>query len=111
LIYLNELDHFVKRDLRIANYARYVDDFVLIGLTRGEALACRAKIVQFLAAQLGLELSKSSLHRVSKGLNFVGYRTWRSRRFVRKRSLYTYRRSVRRHQLESVVSSIGHAGR
>jgi len=30
LIYLNPLDHYIKRILNIKRYARYVDDFVLI---------------------------------------------------------------------------------
>jgi retron-type reverse transcriptase len=109
LIYLNPLDHFVKRDLGIRHYARYVDDFVLIGLSRSDALAHRCAIVAFLDARLRLELSKSSVHRISRGLNFVGYRTWASRRFVRKHALYTFRRAVKNNRLDSIVSSLGHA--
>jgi retron-type reverse transcriptase len=109
LIYLNPLDHFIKRDLGIRHYARYVDDFVLIGLSRSDAIAHRAAIVAFLATRLRLELSKSSVHRISRGLNFVGYRTWASRRFVRKHALYTFRRAVKNNRLDSIVSSLGHA--
>ena len=29
-IYLNELDQFVKRTLKIPNYTRYMDDFILL---------------------------------------------------------------------------------
>jgi retron-type reverse transcriptase len=111
LIYLNPLDHYVKRDLKVRHYARYVDDFVLIGLTREQALAARTAIIGFIAERLHLELSKSSIARITRGSNFVGYRTWASRRFVRKHALYTFRRAARRSALESVVSSIGHASR
>ena len=44
-------------------------------------------------------------------LNFVGFRTWCSTRFVRKHSLYTFTRSAKRGLLESVISIIGHARR
>lgn len=111
LIYLNPLDHFIKRELGAKHYARYVDDFVLIGLSRDEALAHRAAIVAFLASRLRLELSKSSIHRVSRGLNFVGYRTWATRRFVRRHALFNFRRAVKLGRLASIVSSLGHARR
>ena len=32
LIYLNPLDHFIKRVLKVKRYVRYVDDFILIGI-------------------------------------------------------------------------------
>lgn len=111
LIYLNPLDHFIKRELKVRFYARYVDDFVLIGLTRQQAIDHKRRIVAFLADELKLELSKSSIHRARKGLNFVGFRTWARIRFVRKRALYTFRQSCRRQRLESVTSSLGHASK
>lgn len=111
LIYLNPLDHFIKRELKVKRYARYVDDFILIGITRDEAISHRAAIVAFLAEHLRLELSKSTIARVRHGANFVGYRTWATRRFVRRHALYTYRRALAAGRLESVVSSLGHARR
>lgn len=111
LIYLNPLDHFIKRELKVKHYARYVDDFVLIGLTYEQAIEYKERIIEFLRDNLKLELSKCSIHKVRKGVNFVGFRTWSSRRFIRKHSLYTYRRAVKRQRLDSVVSSLGHARR
>ena len=29
-VYMNDFDHFVKRDLKIKYYGRYVDDFILV---------------------------------------------------------------------------------
>ena len=110
LIYLNPLDHFVKRNLGVEHYCRYVDDFVLFGITRDQAIAYRGDIIEFIA-HLKLELSKSTVARVTRGINFVGYRTWSSRRFVRKHSLYTYRKSVRHGDMASIASCLGHARR
>ena len=109
LIYLNPIDQFVKRELKTKYYARYVDDFVLIGLSREQALAHKAAIVEFLQQKLNLSLSKSSIHRVTRGINFVGFRTWSSKRFVRKRALYVFRHAVVKYKLESIVSCLGHA--
>lgn len=109
LIHLNTMDHFIKRELQAKHYARYVDDFVLIGLSRERALECRVLIADYLDRNLGLQLSKSTIARVSKGINFCGYRTWRHRRYIRKHALYTYRRAIHAGNYESAVSSLGHA--
>lgn len=111
LIYLNPLDHFVKRELKIKKYVRYVDDFILIGITRAQCLACRKKIVDFIRFHLGLELSKSTIQKVKKGLNFVGFRTWKTKKFIRKYSLYKFRREVKRGNQSAAVSLLGHAKR
>lgn len=110
LVYLNPLDHFVKRELRVRLYCRYVDDFVLFSLTREHALECRSRIVEFLGG-LKLELSKSTLAPVRRGVNFVGYRTWAGKRFVRRRSLYNFRRALGHGERAPVASLIGHARR
>ena len=109
LIYLNPLDHYIKRELKVEHYARYVDDFVLIGLTHAQAVDYKEKIITFLAERLHLELSKASIHGITKGINFVGFRTWASKRFVRKRALYIFRRAVTKNKPESIISCLGHA--
>ena len=108
LIYLNPLDHFIKRELGIERYCRYVDDFVLFGESRQALLAAKARIVEFITG-LRLELSKFTLARVTRGINFVGYRTWAGKRFIRRRSLYTFRDAIRHNAIESAVSVLGHA--
>ena len=109
LIYLNPLDHFIKRVLKVKHYVRYVDDFMLFGLPRDECLLLRSAIVDFLHARLGLELSKSTISKVRKGVNFCGYRTWRSRTFIRKYSLYKFRGLVKKGNQAAINSLLGHA--
>lgn len=109
LIYLNPLDHFVKRILKIKHYVRYVDDFILFGLTRYCCFDMRSIIISFLKDKLKLELSKSTIQKIKKGVNFVGYRTWQNKRFIRKHSLYKFSKSLKRGKQDSVVSILGHA--
>lgn len=111
LIYLNPLDHFIKRALKVKHYVRYVDDFVLIGLTRDKCLEYRKVIVGFLREKLHLTLSKSTIQKIKRGINFVGYRTWRYKRFIRKYSLYKFKHSLKNGRTESVISLLGHAKR
>lgn len=110
LIYLNPVDHFIKRQLKIKHYVRYVDDFVLIGLTRPQCIFLREKIRQFLET-MGLAFSKTTIQKIKKGVNFVGYRTWQSKRFIRKYSLYKFRKKAAAGDQAAVASMLGHAKR
>lgn len=111
LIYLDAVDHYIKRDIKAGTYARYVDDMILVVRSKAEAARVKASVEAFLADRLRLGLSKWSITPVSKGANFVGFRTWRSRRFVRKRALYTFSKSMARGRVDSLNSILGHAHR
>lgn len=109
LIYLNPLDHYIKRELKIKSYVRYVDDCVLIGLTHDEAKQAKNKCEEFLRDMLHLELSHWHIQKIKRGINFVGYRTWKRAKFVRKHSMYKMRRAIKKGNIESIVSLVGHA--
>ena len=109
LIYLNEADHYAKRVLGLRHYVRYVDDMVMIGLGRDEALEAKAAMEEFLARRLHLALSRWSLGKVRDGVNFVGYRTWPWGRLVRRYSLHKFNRAVARDKDATAWSLIAHA--
>jgi retron-type reverse transcriptase len=111
LIFLNPVDHFIKRVLKVKRYVRYVDDMVLIGFTRAQCLEMRDRIGRFLRDNLRLTYSKTSISKVKRGVNFVGYRTWAWLRIIRKYSLQKFRRAIVRGKIDSVVSLLGHARR
>ncbi len=74
-LYLNELDQFVKRRLKIKHYLRYVDDFVIIGRNRESLKKITLPIKEFLKRKLLLSLnfSKTKLEELGKGISFLGY--------------------------------------
>ncbi len=73
-VYLNELDQFVKHQLKIPYYVRYVDDFILLSHSKTQLQAYQQQISDFLAQQLQLKLKAGEkLQRVQQGLNFLGY--------------------------------------
>jgi len=111
LVYLDWLDQHVKRHLRVKRYVRYVDDFVLIGLTLDEAHDLKAHLERWLWENLRLELSKWRIAKVRHGINFVGFRTWRKGRFVRKRSLHNFSKALKREKIESLQSILANAKR
>jgi hypothetical protein len=75
-IYLNEFDHFVKRDLAIRYYGRYVDDFVLVHHDKEYLLSLIPRIRHYLAENLFLTLhpNKVYLQHLSKGVRYLGLR-------------------------------------
>lgn len=110
LIYLNPLDHFAKRVLKATRYCRYVDDFIVFGVSRERCIEILAEVKAFIAT-IGLELSKYTIATVRRGVNFVGYRTWATRRFIRKHSLFKFSRAIKAEKLDSLISILGHARR
>lgn len=109
LIYLNPLDHFIKRILRIGHYVRYVDDFILIGYSRIRCHCYREIIDCYLWGLLGLSLSRWTIMKVRQGINFVGYRTFKAYRLIRRYSWQKFRRAVARGKQDVVTSLLGHA--
>lgn len=109
LVYLNPLDQFIKREMGCARYVRYVDDFILFGLTQHEARQARLRIEVWLKDHLALELSKWTIAPSKRGVNFVGMRTWRKTRFVRRHSMHNFSRSLKRNDIPSIVSIMGNA--
>lgn len=111
LIYMNPVDQYIKRELKVKSYVRYVDDFVLIGLSLEEAKDFKRKIESFVKEKLNLELSHWHIQKIKRGINFVGYRTWKRIKFVRKHSMYKMKKAIKKMKLESIISLIGHAAK
>ena len=109
LTYLNPLDHYIKRTLKIKSYVRYVDDFILIGLTLDQARESRILCEKFVQDNLNLKLSHWHIQKIKRGINFVGYRTWKKIKFVRKHSMYKMKKAIRKRKIQSIISLIGHA--
>jgi len=88
-IYLNELDKFVKHQLRAKFYIRYVDDFVLLNKSEIQLNQWKIKIENFLKDELNLELhkDKSKIIFLSRGVDFVGFRNFYHFRLLRKRNI------------------------
>lgn len=95
-IYLNELDQYVKRNLKIKFYVRYMDDFVIILDTKEECKNVKVKIQNFLREKLLLELNDKSRYYPNKmGVNFCGYRIFTTHRKLRNSSKKKIKKNVK----------------
>ena len=88
-VYLNELDFFVKQNLKAKFYIRYVDDFVILHNSREQLEKWRIMIDYFLKETLKIEIhrQKSRIFSLSRGVDFVGFRNFYFHRLLRKRNI------------------------
>lgn len=95
-VYLNELDYFVKHQLKAKYYIRYVDDLVLLHKSKAQLEEWEKNIDEFLRKRLRLELhpDKSKIAPLSKGIDFVGFRNFYHFRLLRKRNIMNMGRKV-----------------
>jgi len=95
-VYLNELDYFVKHELKAKFYVRYVDDFVILHSSKKRLEDWKNQIKDFLRGNLKLELhpDKSKIISLSKGVDFVGFRNFYYCRLLRKRNIRSMKKKV-----------------
>ena len=74
-VYLNELDKFVSEELKIKNYVRYNDDFVIMENSKEKLLSNADKARVFLKEKLSLDLPKEkvSFRKLDWGIDFCGF--------------------------------------
>jgi len=78
--YLDGLDHYVKRELKIAAYLRYMDDFTLFADDARQLEEAREAIAQWLLAErkLALKRTHDQVHATAEPSTFLGYRVSRA---------------------------------
>ena len=85
-IYLNELDHYIKEELKVKYYIRYMDDFIMLVKDKSEAKYLLKSVDVFLNEKLNLKLNgKSRYYPSNKGIDFCGYVVFENYRLLRKR--------------------------
>lgn len=74
-IYLDQLDRFIKHNLRIEHYFRYADDFVLLHQNKNYLQELIKPIGSFLERELKLRLhpQKVFIQKLKQGVDFLGY--------------------------------------
>lgn len=96
-LYLNELDQYCKRTLRIHRYIRYMDDFIILSEDKEELQRWLKLIRKFLRDELKLDMNdKTCIRPVSQGISFIGYRIWPGYTTIRKTSSKHMKRYLRK---------------
>ena len=99
-VYLNELDHFVKRELRERYYIRYMDDFLMLGTDKKRLRETKESVTVFLRDRLKLAMHprKAEIFPIDRGIDFLGYVLRDGRRFLRTSTVKRFIKKRRRYE-------------
>ena len=81
------MDHWIKEELRIPGYVRYMDDFILFGKEKKELKTALCRVDGYLNDRLALERKETiQLNRCVHGIPFLGFRVYDSKILLLPRS-------------------------
>lgn len=90
-VYLDPLDQYAKRVLKLRHYARYMDDILIVGDSPGQLQDVAQALQAFARDRLRLAFHprKTHIQRAEQGIDFVGW-------IIRPHARYLRRRTIRR---------------
>jgi RNA-directed DNA polymerase len=95
-VYLNGLDHFVKRELGCRAYVRYVDDFLLFSDRKVDLWKWRELLVDRLSRlRLTLHESSAQPYPVQHGIPFLGFTIFPDHRLLKRRKGIAFQRKLK----------------
>lgn len=98
-VYLNEMDQFVKRELRCPAYVRYVDDFLLFADDKRVLWRWKDAVRDKLAdLRLILHERSSTVYPVLGGIPFLGFRVYPDHVRLKRRNAVAFARRLRRYR-------------
>lgn len=109
-IYMNKLDHHIKRELKIKFYIRYADDFVILHENKSYLGKIIPKISEFLEKELKLSLhpDKVFIKTLSSGVDFLGWVNFPKHRILRASTKRRMMRKLKKNpKPESIASYFG----
>ena len=113
-IYMNEFDHFIKRELKIKYYIRYADDFVIFSRDKKYLENLIYSISEFLEIKLNISLNpdKVSIKTLDSGVDFLGWINFPHHRILRtttkKRMMKKIAKSTKKETINSYLGLIKH---
>ena len=101
-IYLNELDRFIKHELKEKYYIRYCDDFIILKSDKGYLEEFIASVGFFLGEKLKLSLhpDKIGIRKYHQGIDFLGYVSFPKHRILRTKTRKRMIRKIERKNKE-----------
>lgn len=105
--YLNRFDHYIKNELGIQYYGRYVDDFVIVHPDKEYLKSLVPELAKYLLGSLGLTLhpKKIYLQHYSKGVQFLGTVIKPNRIYIARRTKGNFYAAIQK-QNEAVKNAV-----
>lgn len=93
-VYGNAVDRFIHFELKQREWARYMDDIVVLGDNEDELMDCFLRLSDYSINKLELRIGKWHMLPTNRGINFLGYRIWPTHKLLRKDSVTRAKRKI-----------------
>lgn len=95
-VYLDPIDHFMKRTMRVPVYLRYVDDFALFANDKCHLWAAKQALIERLAKlRLRLHVAQAQVAPTAVGTPWLGFVVYPDRRRIKARNVRHFTRRFR----------------
>ena len=103
--FLQDFDNFIKQELKIKYYIRYVDDLVLLGGNKKKLHRARILISDYLCG-LGLKLKNDwqVFPVCSRPIDFLGFKFYRNKKTMRRRNSLRIMKKLRKVHKNKFIS-------
>lgn len=96
-VYAGECDRLLHFTCGERQWARYMDDIVVLGDDLPKLKQTFETLESFSRETLGLRMSKWSIAPVHRGINFLGYRIWPHHKLIRHDSVTRAKRKIKKY--------------
>ena len=95
--YLQDLDHYIKQELKAPHYVRYMDDMIIFGKNKRELHIIKKAISKYLKEENLKLKSNWQLYKLNKeALDFMGFRFFENKTILRKTIMLRITRKVKK---------------
>lgn len=97
-IYMNSLDHYMKRKIKCKQYLRYADDIFIICGSKGEAIRCGKACSDYMKDRLSLRCAKDKQYVQNankRGVDGLGYKILASHIMIKPSAKKRVRKSIK----------------
>lgn len=95
-VYLNEFDHFIKRELQCKAYLRYVDDFLLFHDNKNILWEWKKAILKRILDYRLTIHNGAHPQLVTEGISFLGFRVFPQKRRLKRRKGIHFQRKLKK---------------
>ena len=98
-LYLNELDNFIRHNVKPVGYVRYMDDFICFIKTKNEAKKAKDLIIEFANSELKLSIDnrKVKVQKSKYGITFLGNKIHKKVKFLSKTKTRKLRKNIKQY--------------
>lgn len=101
LIFISPLDHYIKEELKVKYYLRYMDDAIIIKPTITELLILKRKIKKYLST-LGLKLNnyKTRIIKLTEPIPFLRLKFYIGNKVITKMNFHKIKKHIKQWKIE-----------